>query len=85
LSRDFGSSWRNPLKARSRSDVKNTPPAPSLKEIFESLDRDEAIHDAVLKWGYKLKEVSKHVGLHYSSVSRVAALTAESKKAKNKT
>jgi hypothetical protein len=28
---------------------------PSLKEIFESLDRDEAIHDAVLKCGYKLK------------------------------
>jgi putative transposase len=58
---------------------------PSLKEIFESPDRDEAIHDAVLKWGYKLKEVSEHAGLHYSSVSRLASLTAESEKAKNKT
>jgi heterodisulfide reductase subunit B len=58
---------------------------PPLQEIFNSLDRDAGIHDAVLKWRYPLKEVGNYVGLHYSRVSRVAFLMAESKKAKNKT
>ena len=56
---------------------------PPLKEIFNSLnslDRDAGIHDAVIKWGYTLKEVGDYVGLHYSRVSRVAK-----NKAKNKT
>jgi REP element-mobilizing transposase RayT len=45
---------------------------PSLQEIFNTLDRDKGIHDAVNRWGYTLKEVGDYVGLHYSRVSRVA-------------
>jgi REP element-mobilizing transposase RayT len=58
---------------------------PPITEIFTSQDRDEAIRNAVIKWGYKLKEVADYAGLHYSRVSRIAHLKAEGEKAKNKT
>lgn len=45
---------------------------PSLPEIFNHQKRNAGIHDAVIKWGYTLKEVGDYVGLHYSRVSRVA-------------
>jgi hypothetical protein len=43
---------------------------PSLAEIFENTERDEGIHDAVNRRGYKLKDVGSHLGLHYSRVSK---------------
>jgi putative transposase len=52
---------------------------PLLAEIFEGTERDEGIHDAVYRWGYKLKEVGNHLGLHYSRVSRIASRVAKSK------
>jgi hypothetical protein len=50
---------------------------PALPEIFgsEVIDdrrrRDEAIHKAVLAHGYTQKEVADHLGLHFTSVSRI--------------
>jgi len=49
---------------------------PSLEEIFinvegEKQKRDTGIADAVTKWGYSEREVANHLGLHYSTVSRL--------------
>jgi len=55
---------------------------PSLEEIFKERERDEGIRDAVLKWGFRLKEVGAHLGIHYSRVSKIANAKA---KAKSKT
>ena len=52
---------------------------PSLLEIFEGADRDDGIHDAVYRWGYKLKDVGDHLGLHYSRVNQIAEKMAKSK------
>lgn len=52
---------------------------PSLEKIFSSRDRAAGIDEAVNRWGYKLKEVGEHLGLHYSRVSRIAAEKANSK------
>ena len=46
---------------------------PSLAEIFDGTERNEGIHDAVCRWGYTLKDVGNHIGLHYSRVSRIAS------------
>ncbi|MBN2254295.1 MAG: transposase [Deltaproteobacteria bacterium] len=52
---------------------------PSLAEIFKDTERNEGIHDAVYRWGYTLKDVGNHVGLHYSRVSKIASMMAKSK------
>ncbi len=52
---------------------------PSLAEIFDGTERDEGIYDAVRRWGYGLKDVGDHVGLHYSRVSKIASRVAKSK------
>ncbi len=52
---------------------------PSLAEIFDGTERDEGIYDAVRHWGYGLKDVGDHVGLHYSRVSKIASKVAKSK------
>jgi putative transposase len=49
---------------------------PSLGEIFKDTEggkqkRDAGIADAVTKWGYSEREVANHLGLHYSTVSRL--------------
>jgi len=33
----------------------------------------------VYRWGYKLKDVGNHIGLHYSRVSKIASKMAKSK------
>jgi len=52
---------------------------PFLTEIFEVTERNEGIYDAVYRWGYKLKDVGNHIGLHYSRVSKIASKMAKSK------
>jgi REP element-mobilizing transposase RayT len=52
---------------------------PPLAEIFENTERNEGIHDAVYRWGYKLKDVGNHLGLHYSRISKIASRMAKSK------
>jgi transposase len=53
---------------------------PSLEDIFEDIFKDvkrervkrnREIADAVERWGYSQKEVADHLGLHYSTVSRL--------------
>jgi len=52
---------------------------PSLSTLFEGTERNEGIYEAVFRWGYKLKDVGDHIGLHYSRVSRIASKVAKSK------
>ena len=49
---------------------------PDLGEIFKDVEgekrkRNARIADAVTKWGYSEREVASHLGLHYSTVSRL--------------
>ncbi len=49
---------------------------PSLGEIFKDAEsgkkrRDLGIAEAVMRWGYSEREVANHLGLHYSTVSRL--------------
>ena len=50
---------------------------PDLKSIFtdavlrDSLKRDEKITEAVYQHGYRQKEVADHLGMHFSSISRI--------------
>ena len=49
---------------------------PSLGDIFKDTKRERGkrnreIADAVDRWGYSQKEVADHLGLHYSTVSRL--------------
>lgn len=51
---------------------------PTLKEIFtegvtkKKQRRDGKIREAVKKHGYSQKEIADHLGMHYSSISRLA-------------
>ena len=68
--------WRAILQARGEDEnVRRERYAarPSLEEIFSCGNREKGIDEAVNKWGYKLKEVGDHLGLHYSRVSRIAS------------
>jgi len=45
-------------------------------EIFKDAEggkqkRDAGIAEAVTRWGYSEREVANHLGLHYSTVSRL--------------
>jgi len=50
---------------------------PKLEELFAGVkkkeERDERICRAVVEYGYKLREVGDHLGLHYSTVSRIVS------------
>jgi len=50
---------------------------PSLVELFRDVkdkrERDKRIYQAVVEFGYKLREVGDHLGLHYSTVSRIVS------------
>ena len=63
---------------------------PSLDELFEgtgadSGPRDQRIYEAVRLHGYTLFQIQEHVGLHYSTISRIAKREAEKRMSKNKT
>jgi putative transposase len=48
---------------------------PSLDSLFQVNDsrvrRDQSIYDSHMKHGYTLKEIADHLGIHYSTVSKV--------------
>jgi len=50
---------------------------PDLQSIFtedvrgDILKRDEKITEAVYRYGYRQKEVADHLGMHFSSISRI--------------
>ena len=46
---------------------------PSLEDILRyenKKQRDKAIFEAHIRYGYTLKEISEHIGVHYTTVSR---------------
>lgn len=50
---------------------------PSLVKLFKGIEtkasRDKTIHDAHVKYGYKLKEIADYVQIHYTTVSKVVS------------
>jgi len=46
---------------------------PSLGEIFKKRDKkikDKIVHEAHVRYGYTLKDIAEHVGVHYTTISR---------------
>jgi len=61
---------------------------PTLGSLFKGTKRDkgrrdERIHDAVRRHGYTLREVGEAVGLHESSVSRIASRVASGQRGRS--
>ena len=45
---------------------------PSLRELFkEKQKRDIKIAEAVYEYGYSQREVADHLGIHYTTISRL--------------
>jgi putative transposase len=57
---------------------------PSLEKIFGRQEakgqRERSIHEAHLSHGYTLKEIADHLGIHYTTVSKVIVKVGGSKK-----
>jgi REP element-mobilizing transposase RayT len=46
---------------------------PSLESIFKHKDRkqrDKAVHEAHVRYGYTLKDIAEYLGVHYTTISR---------------
>lgn len=82
--------------ARGYEEVKEIPKVqrylnrPSLTEIFknaggEKRKRDREMAEAVGRWGYSEREVADHLGLHYSTVSKLIKREANIETSKSKT
>ncbi|MCD5417433.1 hypothetical protein LR021_03615 [Candidatus Bipolaricaulota bacterium] len=62
---------------------------PTLAEMFQDTQtdkplRNECIYTAVREHDYTLFQLQKHLGLHYSTISRIVKHVDEQKKSKNK-
>ena len=70
---------------RGREQIKEIPKRqrylgrPSLRELFTGAARKEKrnkmILDAVLRHGYSQMEVAGHIGMHYSTISRMMKMS----------
>jgi hypothetical protein len=70
-------------KVKDRSDLTEIPreqryaSRPALEEIFSPQkvkskeERNTAIHRAYFENGYSMAEISRHVGLHYTTISKI--------------
>lgn len=63
---------------------------PSLDELFEvtgddSGARDQSVYEAFRLHGYTLFQIQEYLGVHYSTISRIAKREAETHMSKNKT
>ena len=63
---------------------------PSLEELFAGTEADQELRDvrmyeALRVHGYTLFQLQEHLGLHYSTISRIAKRMEEAKMSKNKT
>ena len=63
---------------------------PSLEQLFKDVDddrylRDRRIFEAFRLHGHSLFQIQEHLGLHYSTISRIAKRVAEEEISKNKT
>ncbi|GAB4418444.1 MAG: hypothetical protein OHK0032_14430 [Thermodesulfovibrionales bacterium] len=62
---------REPLKEIPRLQRYIT--KPSLEDIFKHKGkklRGKVVHEAHVRYGYTLKEIAKHLGVHYATISR---------------
>lgn len=53
---------------------------PSLEEIFKYKDkklRDNAVHEAHVRYGYTLKDIAEHLDVHYATISRAVKRVEE--------
>ena len=54
---------------------------PGLDKLFTGHDsramRDGAIYDAHVKYGYTLKQIGEHLGIHYTTVSKAVSRSEE--------
>ncbi len=61
---------------------------PSLEQLFANVsskeDRDAKIHEATRVYEYKLAELQEYLGLHYSTISRIAARSENELRSKGK-
>jgi len=61
---------------------------PSLDQLFAGVEskesRDAKIYEAVRVHEYTLAQLQDHLGLHYSTISRIASRVAEQQKSKDK-
>jgi hypothetical protein len=57
---------RKPVEEVPRA--KCQPPRPSLDDVFATWD--QPIAAAYREWGYGMREIGRHIGRHYSTVSR---------------
>lgn len=63
---------------------------PSLEQLFEDVEHDRSLRDrrifeAFRLHGYTLFQIQELLGLHYSTISRIAKRVAEDEMSKNKT
>jgi len=63
---------------------------PSLEQLFDGIEddhqlRDQRIHEAFRLHGYTLFQLQERLGLHYSTISRIAKRVDEARMSKNKT
>jgi REP element-mobilizing transposase RayT len=61
---------------------------PSLEELFSGItgkpSRDRKIYEATRQYEYTLTELQEHLGLHYSTISRIASRVEEQQRSKDK-
>ena len=78
MSKDFSG-------ARGRERMKEIPKRqryigrPSLRDVFKAAEekqrRNRKIRDAVMRHGYSQREIADHLGMHYSTVSRIVGMS----------
>lgn len=42
-----------------------------LKEVHTKEKKDKAIHEAYVTYGYTMKEIAEHLGVHYTTISKM--------------
>ena len=78
--KEFVDELRDLLKRKEKVEevprVQRYAARPSLAEVFRKEgrghgeDRDEVVYAAYVRYGYTLKEVAEHLGVHYATISR---------------
>ena len=61
---------------------------PSLDDLFSRVtskeERNKRIHEAARQHEYSLSELQEHLGLHYSTISRIASRVEKNRMSKHK-
>jgi hypothetical protein len=75
---DFTSKFRGLLKVKEKireiPRVQRYAARPSLEKLLHKRNQrisDEAIYKAHIRYGYTLKDIAEHVGVHYTTISRI--------------